>query len=93
VQRFSRHGVSVMMTLEIGALFGADRITDTAVSPLADNVVMLGYKRDADTISRTIAVIKTRASRHDPGVRTFRIGSDGITLDQPRAIDDTGTMR
>jgi circadian clock protein KaiC len=83
VQRFSRQAVSVMMTLEIQALFGTDRITDTAVSPLADNVVMLGYKRDHDTTSRTIAVIKTRASRHDPRVRSFVIGSDGITLDQP----------
>jgi circadian clock protein KaiC len=83
VQRFSRQAVSVLMTLEIQALFGTDRITDTAVSPLADNVVMLGYKRDRDTTSRTIAVIKTRASRHDPGVHSFVIGSDGITLDQP----------
>jgi circadian clock protein KaiC len=83
VQRFSRQAVSVLMTMEIQALFGTDRITDAAVSPLADNVVMLGYKRDRDTTSRTIAVIKTRASRHDPGVRTFVIGSDGISLDQP----------
>ncbi len=81
-QRFSRQAVSIIMTLEIADLFGADRVSDTAVSPLADNVVMLSYKRDRDTISRSIAVIKTRASRHDPTVRTFVIGSDGITLDQ-----------
>jgi hypothetical protein len=41
-----------MMTLEIAALFGADRMTDSAVSPLADNVVMLGYRRDRDVTSR-----------------------------------------
>ncbi len=88
VQRFSRKDVSVMMTLEIPPLFGADRITDSAVSPLADNVVMLSYKLDRDTISRTMAVIKTRASRHDPAVRTFVIGQAGITLDQPPAFED-----
>jgi circadian clock protein KaiC len=89
VQRFSRQGISVMMTLEIPALFGADRITDSAVSPLADNVVMLSYSRDRDTTSRNIAVIKTRASRHDPAVRTFVIGQAGIALDQPPALEDT----
>jgi circadian clock protein KaiC len=83
VQRFSRQGVSVLMTLEIPRLFGADRISNAAVSPLSDNVVMLGYQRERATLSRTIAVIKTRASRHDPTVRTFAIGPEGITLNQP----------
>jgi circadian clock protein KaiC len=82
VQRFSRQGVSVLMTSEIPRLFGAERISDSAVSPLADNVVMLGYQRERDAIGRTIAVIKTRASRHDPTVRKFVIGSQGIVLDE-----------
>jgi KaiC/GvpD/RAD55 family RecA-like ATPase len=71
------------MTMEIPPMFGADRISDSAVSPLADNVVMLSYQRELDTISRNMAVIKTRASPHDPMVRTFVIGPDGITLDKP----------
>ena len=89
VQRFSRQGVSVLMTSEIPRLFGADRISDFAVSALADNVVLLGYQRERDTISRTIAVIKTRASRHDPTVRKFVIGPQGIVLDKllPAAED------
>jgi circadian clock protein KaiC len=88
VQRFSRQGVSVMMTLEIPNLFGADRITDSAVSPLADNVVLLSYRREGDRTSRNISVIKTRASRHDPTVRTFVIRQNGITLDQPRTSQE-----
>jgi hypothetical protein len=44
---------------------------------------MLSYQRERDTISRTIAVMKTRASRHDPTVRTFVIGPQGIVLDEP----------
>jgi hypothetical protein len=43
---------------------------------------MLSYQRERDTISRTITVIKTRASRHDPTVRTFVIGPQGIVLDE-----------
>jgi hypothetical protein len=82
LQRFSRQGISVLMTLEIPHLFGADRISDSAASPLSDNVVMLSYQRDGDTISRTIAVIKTCASRHDPMVRKFVIGPQGVVLDE-----------
>jgi circadian clock protein KaiC len=83
VQRFSRQGISVLMTLETPDLFGAVRLSDAAVSPLSDNVVMLSYLREHDTISRTMAVIKTRASRHDPTVRKFVIGPQGILLDEP----------
>jgi circadian clock protein KaiC len=82
VQRFSRQGVSVLMTSEIPRLFGAERISDSAVSPLADNIVMLGYQQERGTIGRTMAVIKTRASRHDPTVRKFVIGPQGIVLDE-----------
>jgi circadian clock protein KaiC len=90
VQRFSRQGVSVLMTSEIAHLFGADRISASAVSALADNIVMLGYQRERDTIGRTIAVIKTRASRHDPTVRKFVIGPQGIVLDElPPATGDS----
>ena len=90
VQRFSRQGVSVLMTSEIPRLFGAERVSDTAASPLADNVVMLGYQRERNTIGRTIAVIKTRASRHDPAVRKFVIGPQGIVLDElPPATQDS----
>jgi len=57
---------------------------------------MLGYQRERDTIGRTIAVIKTRASRHDPTVRKFVIGPEGIVLGEvlpgtePSPHDDSG---
>jgi circadian clock protein KaiC len=100
VQRFSRQGVSVMMTSEVPDLYGTDRVTDSAVSPLADNVVLLSYQREHGALSRTIAIIKTRASRHDPMVRKFVIGAQGIVLDdvpapandsQPRATSPAHT--
>ena len=81
VQRFSRQGVSVLMTFEIPHLFGATQLSDSAVSPLSDNVVMLSYVREKDELSRSMAVVKTRASRHDPAVRRFVIGSAGIVLE------------
>jgi circadian clock protein KaiC len=91
VQRFSRQGVSVLMTSEIPSLFGAERISESAVSPLADNIVVLGYQRERSTIGRTMAVIKTRASRHDPTVRRFVIGPQGIVLGE--VLPESGTSQ
>jgi circadian clock protein KaiC len=89
VQRSSRQGVSVLMTLEVPSLYGTDRISESAVSSLADNVVLLSYQRAGNTIGRTMAVIKTRASRNDPTDRSFVIGPQGIVLDEllPAASD------
>jgi circadian clock protein KaiC len=81
VQRFARQGVSILMTFEIADLFHTERLSDDAVSPISDNVILLSYLRDEDLIKRTISVIKTRASQHDPAIRRFLIGRDGIALE------------
>jgi circadian clock protein KaiC len=56
VQRFSRRGVSVLMTMETPRLYGTDRVSDSAVSPLADNVVMLSYHREGDPTVRKFVI-------------------------------------
>jgi circadian clock protein KaiC len=74
-------GVSVMMTYEMAELTGTTRLTEYGASHLADNVVLLQYQGfDTTTVSRTLTVLKTRASSHDPRVREYRITPDGITL-------------
>lgn len=50
------------------------------MSELADNAIMLNYYRDRGTVSRSLAVVKTRASGHDPAMRQFSIGPDGISV-------------
>lgn len=81
MQRFARQGVSTMLTFEVPDLFGAGRLSDDAVSPLSDNIVLLSYLRHENSIKRTMTVIKTRASRHDPAIRQFVIGPQGIVLE------------
>ena len=83
VQRFSRQGVSVLMTLESPDLFGSRRLTDGAISHLSDNIVLLRYVQQGNSISRAVSVIKTRASHHDPATCEFQIGPGGITLTRP----------
>jgi circadian clock protein KaiC len=81
LHRFSRRGVSVMMTYEIPELYGITSLTEHGASHLADNVVLLQYHDDRDaTVSRTLAVLKTRASSHDPRIRGFEITRNGINL-------------
>jgi circadian clock protein KaiC len=80
VQRFSRQGVSVVMTFETPDLFRTDRVSDSGVSHLSDNVVLLNYVKNHHSVNRTMSVIKSRASDHRPDVCPFVISSDGIVL-------------
>jgi circadian clock protein KaiC len=80
VQRFSRQGVSLFMTSELPDLFRVTRLSEFGVSHLSDNVVLLQYVRDESAVRRALTVLKTRASRHEPEIREFRIGTEGIVL-------------
>ena len=80
VQRFSCQGVSLLMTLEIAELFGANRLAESAYSHLSDNVVLLNYLKDRDTLRREVSIIKTRGSRHELSIREYTIGPEGIRL-------------
>jgi circadian clock protein KaiC len=79
VHRCSRRGVSLMMTYEIPELFEVARLSEHSVSHLADNVVLLQYRGLDQAVSRTLTVLKTRASHHDARRRDFQITTDGIT--------------
>ena len=80
VQRCTRQGISLMMTLEVPDLYDIRRISENGLSHLADNVIVLQYARDTARVTRTLTVLKTRATRHDQGVRRYEITERGITL-------------
>jgi circadian clock protein KaiC len=73
--------VSLLMTFELPDLFQVTRLSEMGVSHMSDNVVLLQYLRQPDAIRRTLTVIKTRASLHQPQVREFTITPKGITLE------------
>jgi circadian clock protein KaiC len=79
-QRFSRQGISLLITYETAGMLGAGTLSGFAVSHLADNAILLSHLPDHDVVARSLAIIKTRASDHDPGTRQFSIGPDGITI-------------
>ena len=82
-QRFSRAGISPIMTSEIPDLFHVGRLAEYGISHLSDNVVLLQYLRAESRLLRTVTILKSRASAHDPEIREFDITPDGIVLGDP----------
>ncbi|MGH3171235.1 MAG: ATPase domain-containing protein, partial [Trebonia sp.] len=82
-QRFSRQGVTVFTTYETPGLVSAGALPDFAVSNLADNAVTLSHYHEDGTANRALAIVKSRASGHDPATRHFTIGPGGITIGEP----------
>jgi len=79
-QRLVRMGVSLFTTLEVPELFEVVRVSEQGMSHLSDNVLLLQYIRRESRIDRALTVLKTRASRHGPEVRSFEISREGIVL-------------
>jgi circadian clock protein KaiC len=79
-QRLVRMGVSLFTTLEVPDLFDVVRVSEQGMSHLSDNVLLLQYVRRDSRIERALTVLKTRASRHEPEVRSFEISKEGIVL-------------
>jgi circadian clock protein KaiC len=79
-QRLSRQDVSPVMTSELPDLFHVGRLAEYGISHLADNVILLQYLRADTRLRRTVTVLKSRATAHDPTIREFDITPEGIVL-------------
>jgi circadian clock protein KaiC len=85
VQRLARSNVSLFMTAELPDLFQTTNLSEQGISHLADNVVLLEYIREDAALRRALTVLKTRASRHEPETRRYRITRTGIVLEPAAA--------
>lgn len=85
-QRSTRAGVGLMMIIEVPDLFELRRVSDGAISHLADNVVLLQYVQDGPELARALTVLKTRAMPHRPAVHRFEITRQGFLLGEPVAL-------
>lgn len=83
VQRCCQMGVTVMFTYEVVELFDTTRLSQSGVSNIADNIILLQYVRDGQQLKRTVSILKSRASDHSSVARQFRISDDGILLGDP----------
>src|SRR5215207_2216815 len=82
-QRLSRAGISPIMTSEIPDLFHVGRLAEYGISHLSDNVILLQYLRADTRLLRTVTILKSRASAHEPEIREFDITPGGIVLGDP----------
>jgi circadian clock protein KaiC len=85
IRRCSRTGVSLLMTTELPDLFQVTRLSDSGISPICDNVLLLQHALSDSRMKRSVIVLKTRASVHDDHVRGFTIGSKGVVLEEEAA--------
>jgi circadian clock protein KaiC len=83
MQRLSRGGISPIMTSEIPDLFHVGRLAEYGISHLSDNVILLQYLRAEPRLLRTVTILKSRASAHEPEIREFDITPGGIVLGDP----------
>ncbi len=81
-QRFSREGISLLTTYETPDLFSTGSLSELAVAHLADNAIALARHRGRGAVSRSLVVIKARASNHDPAMREFSISPGGISVEE-----------
>ena len=89
-QRFSRQGISLLTTYETPDLAAPTQVSQYAISHLADNAITIHYHRDHGAMNRSLAVVKSRASRHDTTVRPFSIGPGGISIAEDWPEDGSG---
>jgi circadian clock protein KaiC len=79
-QRCSRRGISVLMTMEVPDLFHLSRLSESGISNMSDNVILLQFLRSQSRVKRALTVLKTRASLHEPEIREYRITAAGIVV-------------
>lgn len=79
VQHFAVNGVTSLLTFETGGSTTSADLHEQRFSYMSDNVLSIGLGGDERT-RRTIRVIKTRNSGHDPVVRQLEISSTGARV-------------
>lgn len=75
-------GVTTVFTAELPELMGGENAMQfTAISAVAENILLLRYAEFDATLHRTLAVMKMRESSFAPYIFEFHIGQDGFRID------------
>jgi circadian clock protein KaiC len=83
VVRFKTMGITSVLTLESPSLYSTERVTEQALSPIADNLLMLRYK-DADAqLEAALTIVKTRGSDHDRATHLVTVAKGGMRVGAP----------
>ncbi len=83
VARFKTLGVTSLLTLEAGSLYSMESATERALSPIADNLLMLRYEKREGGFEPNLTVLKSRGSSHDRRTHGITIGPGGMRVGRP----------
>jgi circadian clock protein KaiC len=78
-----QHEVTSYFTNTTSALLGGAQISETHLSTLTDNIIMLKYVEVEGDMKRAISLLKTRGSQHDKLLRSYHIDDTGIHIGEP----------
>jgi circadian clock protein KaiC len=75
----SQHEVVTLLILGQHGLVGEVR-SDVDLSYLSDAIILMRFFEAAGSVRRGLSVVKTRISDHEPTIREFKLGPDGLTI-------------
>lgn len=75
----SQHDVVTLLILGQHGLIGDVR-SDVDLSYLSDTIILMRFFEAAGSVRRGLSVVKTRVSGHEPTIREFTLGPDGLTI-------------
>ena len=80
-QHFAVNGVTAIFTFETArpGITGTYTI-DAPFSHLSDNILLLEMRIEQDRTERSLRVLKTRGSAHDPRVRKVELSAEGLRV-------------
>jgi circadian clock protein KaiC len=74
------NGVTAVFTDEIGSVTGEFSVSDARVSHIADNILFIRYIEVDGEIRKAVGVLKKRFGAFESTLRSFRIGTDGLSV-------------
>jgi circadian clock protein KaiC len=96
VVRFKTLGITSVILLESPSLYSTGRVTEQALSAIADNLLMLRYKEVEGRLTPMLTIVKTRGSDHDRGTHFITVGKGGMRVgpsaSEPQALRRQGPV-
>jgi circadian clock protein KaiC len=80
----NQQGVITMLVLGQHGIIGDVR-ADVDLSYLSDSILMFRYFESKGKVLKALSVAKSRITPHEPTIREFTLGPDGIVVGQPLA--------
>lgn len=75
-------GVTTFLTSVAGALLGATALSESHLSTVTDNIILLRHVEIEGTLRQVMNVVKVRGSAHSKGLRLYDITAKGIMIGQ-----------